>query len=101
MSSHVSAFVVSLFCLLPLSVVPLLFLSLLFVLCLGHHPPCDRERRALNPMRTQNEEYCLVAIHNPLTGYEPKQFDNFDYSETSAVIFQDESVDIDTEPSCS
>ena len=42
-----------------------------------------------------------MAIHNPLTGYEPNQLDNFDYSETSAVIFQNESVDIDTEPSYS
>ena len=42
-----------------------------------------------------------MAIQNPLTGYEPKQLDNFDYSETSAAIFQNESVDIDTEPSCS
>ena len=51
------------------------------------------------------EEYRPVAIHNPLTGYEPNQldnhFDNFDYSETSSAIFQDESVDIDTEPSYS
>ena len=44
-----------------------------------------------------NEEYCSVAIYNPLTGYEPNQLDNFDYSEASAAIFQDESVDIDTE----
>ena len=49
----------------------------------------------------QNEEYCPVAIHNPLTGDEPKQLDNFDYSETFAVIFQNESVDTDTEPSYS
>ena len=42
-----------------------------------------------------------MAIYNPLTGYEPNQLDNFDYSETSAAIFQDESVDMDTEPSCS
>ena len=42
-----------------------------------------------------------MAIQNPLTGYEPKQLDNFDYSESSATIFQDESVDIDTEPSYS
>ena len=35
------------------------------------------------------------------TGYEPKLLDNFDYSETSAAIFQDEPVDIDTEPSYS
>ena len=46
-------------------------------------------------------EYCPVAIHNPLTGYEPNQLDIFDYSETSAAIFQDSSVDIDTEPSYS
>ena len=46
-----------------------------------------------------------MAIHNPLTGYEHKQLDNqldnSDYSETYAVIFQNESVDIDTEPSYS
>ena len=42
-----------------------------------------------------------MAMHNPLTGYEPNLFDNFDYSETSAMIFQDESGDIDTEPSYS
>ena len=42
-----------------------------------------------------------MAIYNPLTGYEPNQLDNFDYSETSAAIFQDESVDKDTEPSYS
>ena len=50
---------------------------------------------------THNEEYWPVAIHNPLTGYEPKLLDTFDYSETSALIFQDESGDIDTEPSYS
>ena len=51
--------------------------------------------------RPPNEEYCPVAIHNPLTGYEPNQLDNFHYSEASAAIFQDESVDIDTGPSYS
>ena len=40
-----------------------------------------------------------MAMHNPLTGYESKLLDNFDNSETSAAIFQDESGDIDTEPS--
>ena len=34
-----------------------------------------------------------------LTSYEPNVFDDFHYSETSAMIFQDESRDIDTEPS--
>ena len=40
-------------------------------------------------------------MYNPLTGYGPTQLDNFDDSETSAAIFQDESVDIDIEPSYS
>ena len=42
-----------------------------------------------------------MAKNNPLTGYEPGLIDNIDYSETSAMIFQDESGDIDTEPSYS
>ena len=43
-----------------------------------------------------------MAIYNPLTGYEPNTLlDNFDYSETCAMIFQDESGNIDTEPSYS
>ena len=42
-----------------------------------------------------------MAIYNPLTGYKPKLLDDFDHSETSAMIFQDESGDIDTEPSYS
>ena len=42
-----------------------------------------------------------MAIYNPLTGYEPKLLDDFDHSETFAAIFQNESVDIDTEPSYS
>ena len=42
-----------------------------------------------------------MAIYNPLTGYEPKLLDDFHHSETSAKIFQDESGDIDTEPSYS
>ena len=40
-------------------------------------------------------------IFNPLTGHEPKVVNNFDHSETCAMIFQDESRDIDTEPSYS
>ena len=35
------------------------------------------------------------------TGYEPNVIDNSGYSETSAMIFQNESVDIDTQPSYS
>ena len=40
-------------------------------------------------------------MYNPLKGYEPKQLDNFDFSETCTAIFQNESVVIDTEPSYS
>ena len=42
-----------------------------------------------------------MAIYNPLTGYEPKLLDDLGHSETSAMIFQDESGDIDTERSYS
>ena len=40
-----------------------------------------------------------MAIYHPPTGYEPNVFDDFHNSETSAMIFQDEFGDIDTEPS--
>ena len=40
-----------------------------------------------------------MAIQDPLTSCGPKQLDNFDFSETYTAIFQNESVDIDTEPS--
>ena len=40
-----------------------------------------------------------LAICNPPTGYEPNVLDDFHFSETSAMIFQEESGDIDTEPS--
>ena len=42
-----------------------------------------------------------MAKNDPLTGYEPNVLDDFHYSETSAMIFQDESGDIDTEHSYS
>ena len=42
-----------------------------------------------------------MAIHIRLTGYDPNLLDAFHYSETAEMIFQDESSDIDTEPSCS
>ena len=40
-----------------------------------------------------------MAIYHPPTGDEPNVLDDYHYSETSAMIFQDESGDIDTEPS--
>ena len=47
----------------------------------------------------QNEEYGSVAKTTSST--EPNVNDNFDYSETYTAIFQNESVDVDTEPSYS
>ena len=47
----------------------------------------------------QNEECGSVAETTSST--EPNVNDNFDYSETYTAIFQDKSVDVDTEPSYS
>ena len=78
-----------------------LFFHILFVLCPTLHLQCRHRQGSKTTALTQNEEYCSMAMYNPLTGYEPKLLDNFDYSKTSAMIFQDESGDIDTEPSYS
>ena len=40
-----------------------------------------------------------MAIYHPPTGYEPNVFDDFHFSKTSEMIFQEETGDIDTEPS--
>ena len=61
--------------------------------------PMSTPPRVKTTAPSHNEEYCSMAIYHPLTGYEPKVLDDFHYSETSAIIFQDESGDIDTEPS--
>ena len=85
---------------LPLALLRSLSLSTCSLSCsstsMSSEPP-----RIKKTALTHNEEYCSVATHNPLTGYEPNQLDNFDCSEASAAIFQDESGDTDTEPSYS
>ena len=40
-----------------------------------------------------------MAIYNPPTSYEPNVLDEFHYSETTEMIFQEETGDKDTEPS--
>ena len=53
MSSHVWVFVVSLLCLLPLSLSRLYFLShCLLVLCPAHQLPCGRNRRGVKPLHS-------------------------------------------------
>ena len=42
-----------------------------------------------------------MAIYHPPKSYEPKLLDDFHNSETTEMIFQDESGDIDAEPSYS
>ena len=83
------------------SLAPLYFLSLSTCSLSCSSSKWSKPQRNKTTALTNNEEYCPVTMHNPLTNYEPKQLDTFDYSETSATIFQKESVDIDTEPSYS
>ena len=45
------------------------------------------------------EESCPLAEFTPHTGYEPKLLDVFHYSETTNIIFQNESSDKDAVPS--
>ena len=45
------------------------------------------------------EDSCPVAEFTPPTGYEPKLLDDFHFSETTEIIFQEESGDKETEPS--
>ena len=54
----------------------------------------------MNLAKIHKKEECgPVAKTTSSTGYEPNVIDNSDYSETYTAIFQNESVDIDTEPS--
>ena len=46
-----------------------------------------------------NEEFGPLANNAPLTGFQPKLFDDFHYSETAEIIFQEESGDKDAVPS--
>ena len=102
MMSSMMSFVVS-------SCLSLSLVSLPFLLCFFHCLVLFSVRHTIFNVVTaegtiaftRNEEYCPLAIYNPLKCYEPKLLDIFDYSEISAVIFQNESVDVDTEPSYS
>ena len=84
---------------LSLSLAPLLSLHCLLVLCPAHQLLQCRNRRGLNPVRIRTMRTIAPHRHTTLSQvYEPNQLDNSDYSEASAVIFQDESSDIDAEP---
>ena len=55
--------------------------------------------RQLFPVSPPIEESCSLAGYTPPTGYEPNVLDDFHFSETTEMIFQEESGDKDTEPS--
>ena len=74
----------------------------LHLLCSAHLPSEPPSTRT--PAHTQNEECGScgdTTLPLPPTSYEHQQLDNFDYSETYTAIFQNESVDKNTEPSYS
>ena len=57
--------------------------------------------RQLYPVPPPTEESYSLAEFTPPTGYEPMLPDDFHYSETTEMIFQEESGDKDTVPSYS
>ena len=103
MSSHVWACVVCSCFVFFLSLSRLYFLShCLPVLCPAHQLPCRRNRRGLKPLHSRTMRSIAPWRYTILSQVmSPNLLDNFDYSETSAAIFQDESGDIDTDPSYS
>ena len=82
---------------------PSFTLSLPYSTCTlpGTPSPMSITPRDKTAAPSHNEEYCSMAIYHPFTGYEPNVLDDFHYWESSAMIFQDDSGDIDTEPSYS
>ena len=51
------------------------------------------------PSPPPTEESCPWAEFTPHTGYEPKLLDDFHFSETTEIIFQEQSGDKDVVPS--
>ena len=54
--------------------------------------------RPLTTGTLPTEESGSLAEFTPLTGYEPKLHDDFHYSETAEIIFQEQSSDKDAVP---
>ena len=55
--------------------------------------------REITTATSPTEECCPLAVFTPPTGYEPNVLDDFHYSETTEMIFQDEFGDKNTETS--
>ena len=86
-----------------LFLVSLLHLAFLFpllpVFCPEPLLPCEQRRGKTYPASPPNEESCSLTEFTLPTSYKPKLHDDFHYSETIEMIFQEESGDKDTEPS--
>ena len=68
------------------------------VLCPEPLLPCG-QRRGKHTLRLRQQESCSLAEFTPPTGYEPKLLDDFHYSETTEMIFPEESGDKGSVPS--
>ena len=79
-----------------LRLLPLLFPLILALTCIPSSIWTAPSETPAAP--SHNEEYCPLAIHTRPTGCEPNVLDDFHYSETTEMIFQEESGDKDTEP---
>ena len=53
----------------------------------------SRCRSTNTALLRQEEEYFLLAMYHPPTGYEPNVIDNFDYSETTEIFLQEQPSD--------
>ena len=69
------------------------------MLCPEPFLPLWTTSRQLTTGTPPTEEAGLLAEFTPLTGYEPKLLDDFHYSETTEIIFQEQSGDKDAVPS--
>ena len=74
-----------------------LFLALFLSVCLSYTLLTTPRQSTTAPPPLG--ESCPLAEFTPHSSYEPKLLDDFHYSETTEIIFQDESSDKDAVPS--
>ena len=72
-----------------------LLFTLLFVFCLEPSSMLTTPRQTLLAP-PHIKEFCSLGERTPSTGFEPKLFDDFHYSESIDMILQEESGDTDT-----
>ena len=95
-------FVASLFFALLLSVClsfTLLFSSHFYLFSVLNLHPCGQRQGKHYLRHRTSRSFCSLGERTPSTGFEPKLFDDFHYSESIDMILQEESGDKDTVPS--